>query len=395
MTVRPTSLWQSFAWDLEALRPGFVDSPWFTMNAVVELRGPVDTGGLAVAVDRLVRRHEVLRTEVTRDGQVVRATPGTGLEVLEEGEVEDWTHAPVARDVPIRVRFATTGPDTHVLSLHLHHLVADPETLWILLADLGLLYAEQVGGPPAAGPVEQFGDYALAEAEVVRSGRDEAEAWWDRAVGRASFAGVAATGEGEAFAYRAEVLDAEEFTRVERGCLARRTTPLVTLLAAVADGMARQVPDGDTFVFTTIFGKRDRPRWRRVAGPCLVPSYLTVPRTGDHRGVLDAVRGCSAHARFPAGEIRAMNHGVSSGIVPFFEYLPSGRPAAVDFGPVRGRVTAAAGPKDTGRAQELGIRLRRTDEGALHGHFSADGVGWTREATGLLTSHLGAVVRAL
>ncbi|HWO68309.1 MAG TPA: condensation domain-containing protein, partial [Umezawaea sp.] len=346
-------------------------------------------------VDHLIRRHEVLRTEVTRGGQVVGARPGTGLEILDEGEVDDWTHAPVPLDVPIRVRLARTGPDTHVLALHLHHLIADPETLWILLADLGLLYAEEMGGPPALGPVGQFGEYTLAEADVVRSGRETAEAWWDAMVGRSSFAGAAATGAGEAFAYRAEVLTAEEFTRVERGCVARRSTPMATLLSAVADGMARQVADGDMFVFTTIFGKRDRPRWQRVAGPCMVPSYVTVPRTDDHRRVVDAVRGCSAHARFPAGEIRAMNHGVSSGVVPFFEYIPSRRPAGIDFGPVRGRVTAAAGPKDTGKAQDLGIRLRKTDDGGLYGHFSADGVGWSREAVRLLTGHLGTFVRAL
>ncbi|WNV85501.1 condensation domain-containing protein [Umezawaea sp. Da 62-37] len=395
MTAWPLSLWQSFAWDMEKSRPGFVDSPWFTMNAVVELRGPLDTGGLAVAVDRLVRRHEVLRTEVTGDSQVVAAEPGTGLEVVDQDGVEDWTHAPVPRDVPIRVRVARTGPDAHVLALHLHHLVADPETLWILLADLGLLYARELGGPSPPDPAGQFGGYTLAEAEVVRTGRGAAEAWWDGVVGRTSFAGVAATDVGEAFAYRAEVLAAEEFSRLERGCLARRSTPMATLLAAVADGMARQVADGDMFVFTTIFGKRDRPCWQRVAGPCMVPSFVTAPRTDDHRRVVDAVRGCSAHARFPAAEIRAMNHGVASGIVPFFEYIPSRRPAVIDFGPVRATVTASAGPKDTGKAGELGIRLRKADGGALRGHFSADGVGWSREATRLLTGHVGAFVRAL
>ncbi|PRY36680.1 condensation domain-containing protein [Umezawaea tangerina] len=394
MTLLPHSLWQSFAWDLERLRPGFVDSPWFTMNAVLELRGPLDTGRLAVAVDRLIRRHEVLRTEVTGDGQVVTASPGTGLEVPAEGDVRDWTHAPVPLDVPIRVRLATTGPDAHVLALHLHHLVADPDTLWILLTDLGLLYAEELGGPPPPDPLGQFGDYTLAEAEIVHSGRPAAGAWWEAVVGRASFAGATPT-QGEAFAYREEVLTAEEFTHVERGCVARRSTPMVTLLAALADGMARQVADGDMFLFTTIFGKRDRPRWQRVAGPCMVPSYLTAPRTDDHRRIVDAVRGCSAHARFPATEIRAMNPDVDSGIVPFFEYIPSHRPTTFTFGPIVGRVTAAAGPKDTGKAQELGIRLRKTDEGALHGHFSADGIGWSQESTRLLTAHVGAVVRAL
>lgn len=391
MTIWPLSLWQSHALELEQRMPGFTKSPWFTMNAVVELTGRLDVSRLAAAVDRLQRRHEVLRTEVTEDGQVVSPGPGTGLELDDEG---DRTHVPVPLDSPVRIRLTRTGPVTHLLSLHVHHLVCDPATLWILLADLGALYAARAGGP-APDPVVRFGEYVVAEAEQVRRAGAAARTWWGRTIGDADLASISGELVGPAFAYREEVLSAQEFARAERAFTARRSTPLVSLLAAISDGMAAHVDGGGTFAFTTIFSKRDRPRWQRMAGPCMVASYLAVPVTDDHRLVRDAVLGCATHARFPADAIRALNPGIAAKIIPFFEYITQQRPEVLGFGAVTGRVVTAAGPKDVGAAKELGIRLRRTNEGALHGHFSADGRGWSETATREVTARLRAHVTGL
>ncbi len=392
MTVWPLSLWQSHALGLEERMPGFMSSPWFTMNAVAELNGPLDVSRLAAAVEELVRRHEVLRTEVTAGGQVVSAAPGAALECHDDTE---WTHVPVPLDNPVRVRVTRTGQATHVLSLHVHHLVSDPATLWVLLADLGALYAAGTGGPDAPPPVAQFGEYVVAEAEQVSRGRAAAEDWWGRMVGAADLAAISDELVSPAFAYREEVLGAAEFARAERAFTARRSTPLVSLLGALGDGMAAHVDGGDTFAFTTMFSKRDRPRWQRVAGPCMVASYLVVPVTDDHREVREAVLGCAAHARFPAGDIRALNPAMSEKIIPFFEYVTQRRPDTLHFGPVGCRVVAAAGPKDVGSVKELGIRLRKTNEGALRGHFSADGRGWSETATREVVGRVADRVRAL
>lgn len=241
----------------------------------------------------------------------------------------------------------------------------------------------------------QFGEYVVAEAEQVSRGRPAAEDWWSRAIGTADLASISGALTSPAFAYREEVLTADEFARAERAFTARRSTPLVSLLAAMGDGMAAHVEGGDTFAFTTMFSKRDRPRWQRVAGPCMVPSYLVMPVTDDHRLVREAVLGCAAHARFPADTIRTMNPAMADKIIPFFEYITQQRPATVDFGPMTGHVIAAAGAKDVGKAKELGIRLRRTNEGALHGHFSADGNGWSETATRAVVAHVVDQIRGL
>jgi hypothetical protein len=129
-------------------------------------------------------------------------------------------------------------------------------------------------------------------------------------------------------------------------------------------------------VFNTLFSKRDRPAWQRVLGPCIVPSVLAVPRStgslaADVPAMRDAVVGCSRYARFPVLSLEVPPR------TPFFEYVPQQWPGAYSFGPVKAEVVGAAGPKDTGLADALAIRVRPATTGVLTGHFSGDGTDWT------------------
>jgi hypothetical protein len=62
--IKPLAVWQRFALTLDDSRPGFATGPWFTMNAVVDIRGPLDVRRLDQAVQDLVDRHDLLRTRV-------------------------------------------------------------------------------------------------------------------------------------------------------------------------------------------------------------------------------------------------------------------------------------------------------------------------------------------
>lgn len=152
----PASLWQRFALTLDRARPGAILGPGFTMNTVLRIRGPLRLTVLAAAVDELVRRHDVLRTRLALDGaeplQVVTPQVTGLLEVLEGPDVPEpdgWTHAPVASDrsTPMRVRVAQVDVDEHILALHLHHLMADPVTLWTVVDELAALYGSALGVP--------------------------------------------------------------------------------------------------------------------------------------------------------------------------------------------------------------------------------------------------------
>jgi len=354
----PTSLWQTFALHLDDNRPGFARGPWFTMNAVLELDGPVNHSRLATAFRELQQRHEVLRTEIVGHSQLIHPTPTAELELVDAVE----THAEVPLAAAVRLRLADNR-----LALHLHHMIADPVTLWTTLDELAALYS-RTDVPP---PVAQYADYTRNEAELVERQRSAATDWWQARITDAKPCPQPPQQPAKQFAYRAQLLSTDELAAVNQRTLHQRSTPLVTLLSALAAGMAPHVGPGDTLLFNTLFSKRDRPQWQRVLGPCIVPSVLAVPRDVDLAAVREAVVGCSRHARFPILEAQVPSRS------PFFEYVPQQWPSGYHFGPVHGTVVAVAGPKDTGLADILGIRLRPTTDNALTGHFSGDGTDWT------------------
>ncbi|MFI5712220.1 condensation domain-containing protein [Kribbella sp. NPDC051620] len=376
--THPTSLWQTFALEMDEKRPGFAKGPWFTMNTVLTLADQLDADRLAEAFQRLQQRHQVLRTEVSDDRlQLIHPEPRSSLELVDEVS----SHAPVDIARPIRLRLAGNQ-----LALHLHHMVSDPVTLWETVTELAALYTGQELPPPA-----QYADYTAAETDQVRRTSTEAAAWWHSRIRDAKVspqpqpqpqpaAPSASAPPASALAFRDALLSTQEVAAVDVLTKQHRSTPLVTYLAALAHGMDPHVGPGDTLAFTTLFGKRDRPAWQHLLGPCIVPSYLAIPRvTGslaaDIPAVRDAVVGCSRYARYPASAIYETVTDPQR--TPFFEYVPQQWPTGFTFGTVKAEVATAAGPKDTGLADALAIRVRTRTDGVLTGHFSADGTDWT------------------
>jgi hypothetical protein len=342
-----TSLWQTFALELDARRPGFALGPWFTMNAMLALDGELDADRLAGAFDTLQRRHDILNA-------------GASVELVSEAAL----HVPVPLAAPVRLQLSGDH-----LTLHLHHLVSDPVTLWLALTELAALYSGE-DLPPAV----QFSDYILDEAAQLERTAGPASEWWRSRATDAKTCPQPSGPAGGPFAYRSDLLNAAETADVDLETRRHRSTPLVTLLAALSAAM--DPVEGDTLVFNTLFSKRDRPAWQQVLGPCIVPSVLAVPRSAgslaaDVPAMREAVVGCSRYARFPVLSLEVPAR------TPFFEYVPQQWPGAHSFGSVRGEVVGAAGPKDTGLADALAIRVRPTTDGVLTGHFSGDGTDWT------------------
>lgn len=369
----PTSLWQTFALALDRTRPGFTKGPWFTMNAVLELDEALNADALATAFTELQRRHEALRTEIVDEVQLIHQEPTAQLEVIDEVA----THAEVPLHAPVRLRLGGNR-----LALHLHHMISDPVTLWATLEDLAALYTNTGETPPPA----QYADYSTAEAEQVRRTWEPAFAWWQERLVDAKPCPQPSSTEGAAFAFREDLLNADEVARVEQRTKEHRSTTLVTLLEALVEGMNPHLGPGNSVVFSTLFSKRDRPAWQNVLGPCIVPSLLAVPRDAELPAMREAVIGCSRYARFPRSELQIDPR------TPFFEYVPQQWPAGFTFGKAKASVIAAAGPKDTGLADTLAIRMRTTTDGVLTGHFSGDGTDWTeplvRQVLDRFRSHL-------
>ncbi|MDQ0687732.1 amino acid adenylation domain-containing protein [Streptomyces achromogenes] len=199
--VRPEVLPLSFAqrrlWFLYKFEGA---SATYNMPLVLRLTGKLDIGALEAALNDVIARHEPLRTVFPDvDGQpyqCVRDAADVRLELTPEPVPEDELDARVEdcvrhrfeldREVPVRPRLLSTGPDSHVLVLTIHHIAGDGWSLGPLADDLKSAYtARREGERPkwSALPV-QYADYSLWQHELLGDGTDPdalfagQEAYW-------------------------------------------------------------------------------------------------------------------------------------------------------------------------------------------------------------------------
>ncbi|MGH8442730.1 MAG: amino acid adenylation domain-containing protein [Nevskiaceae bacterium] len=155
-------------------------SQTYHIPGTLRLRGRLDATALRRALDRIVARHEVLRTTFHAiDGEPTQriAAEDVGF-TLRTHDFSDRTDAEQAAqrlisdafDAPfdlmagplIRGDLVRVGPDDHVLLIMMHHIVMDAWSLALLQQELQALYAAYVSGgddplPPLA---LHYADYA-------------------------------------------------------------------------------------------------------------------------------------------------------------------------------------------------------------------------------------------
>ncbi|GAA1297079.1 thioester reductase domain-containing protein [Saccharothrix xinjiangensis] len=279
-------------WFLAQVEP---DSPFYNMTMAVRVTGDLDVPALRAALERLVARHESLRTGFdVVDGQprqVVRpevelpltveehaGAPVTGDDLGDEvrawlrarsREVFDLTRAPLARFHLLRV-----APDSHVFLLAMHHIIGDGRSLGVLFGELTTLYqAFRAGDGDPLPPVPvQYADFS--EWQRRRFGddglRDQLGYWRDRLGGepprlrlptdrprpdRQTFRGA-----GCRFAVPRPVAD-----RLRELAHEADATPYMALLAAFKVLLHRYTGQTDLVVGSVVEG-RDRPETRSVIG---------------------------------------------------------------------------------------------------------------------------------
>jgi amino acid adenylation domain-containing protein len=191
----PLSFAQQRLWFLEQM--GDLGSTYHIPTRL-RLGGELDRDALVRTLDRIVERHEALRTTfVEVEGEPVqRIAEASRFHLLEhdlgghadaEAELrrllaEEWAtpfdleHGPL-----IRGRLVRMAEDDHVLLITLHHIVSDGWSRGVLTRELGALYAAFREGKPDPLPALpiQYADYALwqrtwVEGEVLR---EQVEYW--------------------------------------------------------------------------------------------------------------------------------------------------------------------------------------------------------------------------
>lgn len=193
----PLSYAQQRLWLVDQLE---AEKGAYVVPGVFRLTGSLDPVGLEAALGDLLRRHEILRTRFpAADGnplQVADVDPELNLRHwsvrdLCAGEREARIQA--ICDSEARAPFdLSTGPlvrcglievdeHEHLLTLTLHHVVADGWSVDILLRDLGRFYSARVRGRSAALPDLEihYADYALWQRFWMESGEAERQLqWW-------------------------------------------------------------------------------------------------------------------------------------------------------------------------------------------------------------------------
>ncbi|MCP3463546.1 non-ribosomal peptide synthetase [Bradyrhizobium sp. CCGUVB23] len=163
------------------------------------LEGVLDRSAWQRSLDRLLARHEALRSIfVAPEGRprVEVLPPGAGLQVVEhdlrdrpdaEAALSDLCHEEactpfdLARGPLIRGRLIRTSDEEHVVLLTQHHIVSDGWSLGVLVRELSQLYRAFVAGeddplPPLA---IQYPDYAAWQRQWLSGERlsDQAQYW--------------------------------------------------------------------------------------------------------------------------------------------------------------------------------------------------------------------------
>ncbi len=322
----PTSLGQRWMWLLAEMESG---EPTYHIPWALWLDGALDVSVLQQAWDALLVRHEALRTTFRNDSgvpvQVVDDEPAawplvaSSVERLAAGEreqaalamIRDLARAPfdLATGPLVRTALIRLSPESHVLAVVLHHIVADGWSFRILFDELSADYEaiKRGDGPVAAEPPIQYVDFAIWQVEHAEAGGYmAAERFWRAELADASSALAVPTDAPypacQTFAGRAvsTTIGADLADQLRQLAIGQGTTLFAVLLAAYSVVLAR-LTGSDDLLIAVPMAARVKRETESVVG--LFMNTVVIRVQIDRDGTLgDLLR--SVHA----ATVRAMEH---------------------------------------------------------------------------------------
>ena len=198
----PLSYHQERLWFIDQFEAGNVyeTSPTYhNIPLVLHLSGAVDAALLEASLNVVVGRHAALRTRVVTEGgrgrQVVEARAGLTLQVMEvtnageracfEGVVgralaEARRPFALDRDLLIRATLFRMDREEAVLVITLHHIIADKESLQLIVEELREIYdARTAGRAPRLPELPlQYTDYTEWQRKLSAGALDRLLFYW-------------------------------------------------------------------------------------------------------------------------------------------------------------------------------------------------------------------------
>lgn len=323
----PLSYGQRSLWFVHKLAPA---SAAYTITYAGRISGELDVPALERAAQALVDRHPMLRTTYTeRDGQpvalvhpqwpvrITRYSIGPGEADLDKG-IRKETDRPfdLYTGPVLRLTLLQRTPGEPVLLLTVHHIAVDFWSIDVMLDELRLLYAAELGGAGVgAPPAQRYVDYAEQQTRMLAGTDGERlwEYWRDQLAG---FEG----GEVPVLAlptdrprppvqtYRGAVqhftLDATLTAALKQVGRGVGATPYMTLLAAYAT-LLHRYSGQDDLIIGSPFACRDRAGLEGLVGYLANPVALRADLHDDPTftellgRVKDTVLGALAHQDYP------------------------------------------------------------------------------------------------
>jgi len=174
----PLSFTQQQFWLLDQTEP----ESCYSVCSAIEITGPLQVKRLQQAIEKIVERHEILRTNVVvNEGdavQVIAASMAAPFDVSDlsrlsiaereteiqnQAAAESEKHFDLSSGPLLRVKVLSFGSDKSVLLMTMHHLICDGWSVDVLLRELGTLYRDLCAGhlPSLPDLKIQYADYAI------------------------------------------------------------------------------------------------------------------------------------------------------------------------------------------------------------------------------------------
>ena len=324
----PCSLAQQRFWFLEQFDPG---NPGLNVAVRWQMRGAVTDAAVEFAFQKLLERHEIMRTRfVEYDGearQIIsseaiakitrvdlsrltveqRAAEQEAISLREAQRTFDLTSAP-----PVRLAMLRIDETTVVILLTMHHIATDGWTMGLLSHEFGVLVSDAMTGDVTPLPAidMQFADFALWQADMVAGGAFAGEAdYWRSTLASLPRFEVAPDKPrpaklGSAADFRLRNIAPALMDPVEAMARRQGQTMYSVAATALAIALAAETGNPDVVMGTQVAG-RDDVLLEQVAGlfiNTLVLRFdLRAAITGRDANAIcrRAVEGALAHQRYP------------------------------------------------------------------------------------------------
>ncbi|MBX8474274.1 amino acid adenylation domain-containing protein [Pseudomonas cichorii] len=187
----PVSLAQQRLWFLDQLDHSAGAA--YHIPALLRLSGELNRNALQRALDRIVERHESLRTTFERHGSQVRqriAAPHsitisetTVSQALDNEALQHMAALEVSKPFDLakgplfRAHLVRLGDSEHLLWVTLHHIISDGVSMGVLIDEFGALYSAFAKGEadPLPALAIQYADHAVWQREWLSGSRLQAQ----------------------------------------------------------------------------------------------------------------------------------------------------------------------------------------------------------------------------